>query len=219
MEKMNIMIVDDHKIFRDGLKLLFSHFSFIDQIFEAANGREFLDKVEGFNPDIIMMDINMPLMGGIEATVEALDLNPDLKIIVLTTFHNEDFIEQMILAGVEGYMLKRSTPDEFESALLKVHGGGNYFSDEIIQVVLKNLSRQRSESDRNQISSAFTDREKEVLELTCKGFSNDQIAELIYISPKTVEKYKSSLFQKTNTFNTVNLIIYAFKNKLVDFPA
>ncbi len=218
MEKINIMIVDDHKIFRDGLKLLFSHFSFIDKIFEAANGREFLDSVGEFNPDIILMDINMPLMGGVEATVEALDLNPDLKIIVLTTFHNEDFIEQMMLAGVEGYMLKRSSPDEFESALIKVHGGGNFFSDEIIQVVLKNLSRQRSESERKQTGSSFTDREKEVLELTCKGYNNEQIAELIHISPKTVEKYKSSLFQKTNTFNTVNLIIYSFKNKLVDIP-
>lgn len=218
MEKINIMIVDDHKIFRDGLKLLFSHFSFIDKVFEAADGREFLDQVGEYNPDIILMDINMPLMGGIEATIEALDQNPNLKIIVLTTFHNEDYIEQMMLAGVEGYMLKRSTPDEFESALVKVHGGGNYFSDEIIQVVLKNLSRQRSESERKHITSSFTDREKEVLELTCKGYNNDQIAELIHISPKTVEKYKSSLFQKTNTFNTVNLIIYSFKNKLVDIP-
>lgn len=218
MNKINIMIVDDHKIFRDGLKLLFSHFPFIDKIFEAANGREFLDHVGELNPDIIMMDINMPLMGGIDATVEALDLNPDLKIIVLTTFHNEDYIEQMMLAGVEGYMLKRSTPDEFESALKKVNSGGNFFSDEIIQVVLKNLSRQKSDSVRKQINSNFTNREKEVLELTCKGYNNEQIAELIHISPKTVEKYKSSLFQKTNTYNTVNLIIYSFKNKLVDMP-
>jgi len=218
MDKISIMIVDDHKIFRDGLKLLFSHFSFIDKVYEASNGREFLDHVGELNPDIILMDINMPLMGGIEATVEALDLNPELKIIVLTTFHNEDYIEQMMLAGVEGYMLKRSTPEEFESALMKVHCGGNYFSDEIIQVVLKNLSMKKSESERKQTSSSFTDREKEVLELTCKGYNNEQIAELIHISPKTVEKYKSSLFQKTNTYNTVNLIIYAFKYKLVDIP-
>lgn len=218
MEKINIMIVDDHKIFRDGLKLLFSHFAFIDKIFEAENGREFLDHVGEINPDIVLMDINMPLMGGIEATVKALDLNPDLKIIVLTTFHNEDYIEQMMLAGIEGYMLKRSTPDEFESALKKVHSGGNFFSDEIIQVVLKNLSKKKSEKERTQIDSSFTDREKEVLELTCKGFNNEQIAELIHVSPKTVEKYKSSLFHKTNTYNTVNLIIYSFKNKLVDLP-
>ena len=142
----------------------------------------------------------------------------NLKIIVLTTFHDDDFVEQMMLAGVEGYMLKRSTPEEFETALLKVHAGGNYFSDEIIQVVVKNLSRKRSEIEGQPIVSGFTDREQQVLELTCKGYNNDQIAELIHISPKTVEKYKSSLFQKTNTFNSVNLIIYAFKNKLVTAP-
>ena len=219
MDKINIMIVDDHKIFRDGLKLLFSHFSFIDKVFEASNGREFLDTVGGLNPDIVMMDINMPKMGGIEATIEARDLNPSLKIIVLTTFHNDDFVEQMMLAGVEGYMLKRSTPEDFETALLKVYGGGNYFSDEIIQVVIKNLGRKPGESEPKPITPLFTDREIEVLELTCKGYNNEQIGELIYISPKTVEKYKSSLFQKTNTFNTVNLIIYAFKNKLVEMPA
>lgn len=213
------MIVDDHKIFRDGLKLLFSHFSFIDKVFEASNGREFLDTVGGLNPDIVMMDINMPKMGGIEATIEARDLNPSLKIIVLTTFHNDDFVEQMMLAGVEGYMLKRSTPEDFETALLKVYGGGNYFSDEIIQVVIKNLGRKPGESGPKPITPLLTVREIEVLELTCKGYNNEQIGELICISPKTVEKYKSSLFQKTNTFNTVNLIIYAFKNKLVEMPA
>ena len=218
MDKINIMVVDDHKIFRDGLKLLFSHFSFIDKVYEASNGREFLDQVEELNPDIVLMDINMPLMGGIQATVDALSLYPELKIIVLTTFHNEDYIEKMMHVGVEGYMLKRSTPEEFESALLKVHNGGNFFSDEIMKVVLKNLSTKKKESERQQTSSSFTDREKEVLELTCKGYNNEQIAELIHISPKTVEKYKSSLFQKTNTYNTVNLIIYSFKNKLVDIP-
>jgi DNA-binding NarL/FixJ family response regulator len=215
---MKLMIVDDHKIFRDGLKLLLSHFPFVDIIWEAADGREFLEKLETVKPDIVMMDINMPVMGGIEATIEALDRYPDLRIIVLTTFHDEDYVEQMMLAGVEGYMLKRSTPEEFEKALLKVHNGGNYFSDEIIQVVMTNLSRIRTEKDRKSGLPLLTAREKEVLELICEGYNNDQIAELMHLSPKTVEKYKSSLFQKTDNNNTVNLIIYAFRHKLVNPP-
>jgi DNA-binding NarL/FixJ family response regulator len=215
---MKLMIVDDHKIFRDGLKLLLSHFPFVDIIWEAADGREFLEKLETVKPDIVMMDINMPVMGGIEATIEALDRYPDLRIIVLTTFHDEDYVEQMMLAGVEGYMLKRSTPEEFEKALLKVHGGGNYFSDEIIQVVMTNLSRIRTEKDRKSGLPLLTAREQEVLELICQGYNNDQIAELLHLSPKTVEKYKSSLFQKTDNNNTVNLIIYAFRHKLVNPP-
>ena len=210
------MIVDDHKIFRDGLKLLLKQFPFVGEIEEASDGKEFLDGLESGFPGIVLMDINMPVVGGIEATKEALKRYPELKIIVLTTFHDEDYVEQMMMAGVEGYMLKRSTPEEFEEALLKVKSGGNYFSDEIIRTVSRNLQRLRNEAGRMSSLPEFTQREREVLELICQGYNNDQIADKIHISPKTVEKHKSNLFQKTHSGNTVNLIIYAFKNELVD---
>lgn len=215
-ESIRLMIVDDHKIFRDGLKLLLGQFPFIGEIEEASDGKEFLDRLESGFPDIVLMDINMPIIGGIEATKEALKRYPDLKIIVLTTFHDEDYVEQMMMAGVEGYMLKRSTPEEFEEALLKVKSGGNYFSDEIIRTVSRNLQRLRNEAGRLSSLPEFTPREQEVLELICQGYNNDQIADKIHISSKTVEKHKSNLFQKTHSGNTVNLIIYAFKNELVD---
>jgi DNA-binding NarL/FixJ family response regulator len=215
-DKMNLMIVDDHKIFRDGLKLLLSHFHFVGDIYEASNGREFLDMLEEVTPSIVLMDINMPVMGGIEATREALEKYPDLKIIVLTTFHDEDYVQQMMLFGVEGYMLKRSTPDEFEAALSRVNSGGNYFSDEIVKTVAKNLQRIRDEAERKSNLPSFTRREREVLDLICQGYNNEQIADLIHVSSKTVEKHKSNLFQKTETNNTVNLIIYAFKNGLAN---
>ncbi|MGC9343392.1 MAG: response regulator [Bacteroidales bacterium] len=215
-EKISLLIVDDHKIFRDGLKLLLSHFSFVGEVHEASNGEEFLDILEEITPSIVLMDINMPVMGGIEATREALEKYPNLKIIVLTTFHDEDYVEQMMLLGVEGYMLKRSTPKEFETALQKVNSGGNYFSDEIVKTVAKNIRRIRSEAERKSQLPNFTSREREILELICQGYNNDQIAELIHISPKTVEKHKSNLFQKTDTNNTVNLIIYAFRNEIVE---
>ena len=215
---IKLMIVDDHKIFRDGLKLLLSHFEFVSDVFEAANGKEFLERLDEIHPDIVFMDINMPIMGGLESTIEAIARYPDLKIIVLTTFHDEDYVEQMMLAGVEGYMLKRSTTEEFETALLRVHEGGNYFSDEIVQVVMKNLNKSREELLRKSNLPAFTEREEQVLKLLCEGHNNEHIAEKLFVSPKTVEKHKSSLFDKTNTSNTVNLIIYAFKHKLVEVP-
>jgi DNA-binding NarL/FixJ family response regulator len=215
-EAIKLLIVDDHKIFRDGLKLLLGQFPFIGEIEEASDGKEFLGHLESGVPDLVLMDINMPVMGGIEATKEALKRYPELKIIVLTTFHDEDYVEQMMMAGVEGYMLKRSTPEEFEEALLKVKSGGNYFSNEIIRTVSRNLQRLRNEAGRMSSLPEFTQREREVLELICQGFNNDQIADKIHISSKTVEKHKSNLFQKTNSGNTVNLIIYAFKNELVD---
>ncbi|MBE0652957.1 MAG: response regulator transcription factor [Bacteroidales bacterium] len=214
-KKISLMIVDDHKIFRDGLKLLLSHFPFVGDVYEASNGVEFLDLMKSVYPDIVLMDINMPVMGGIEATRLALEKYSELKIIVLTTFHNEDYVEQMMLAGVEGYMLKRSSPEEFETALTRVYEGGNYFSDEIVRTVALNLNKIREESSRKASLSEFTEREQEVLELICKGLNNEQIGELIHISPKTIEKHKTNLFQKTDTNNTVNLIIHAFRNGLV----
>lgn len=215
MENTNIIIVDDHKIFRDGLILLLSNFDFVSVVGEAANGEEFLELIDNVKPDIVLMDINMPKMNGIEATKLALQKYPELKVIALTSFADDEYIEQMISAGVEGYMLKRSNIEDFEKAIKKVADGGSYFSAEIIKVISRNLYKEKERKSGEQLLDKFTPREKEILNLICKGLNNEQIAELIHLSPKTVEKHKSNLFQKTETFNTVNLVIYAFKNQLI----
>ncbi len=215
MENTNIIIVDDHKIFRDGLIMLLNNFDFVTVTGEAANGEEFLELIEDVEPDIVLMDINMPKMNGIEATKQALKKYPELKVIALTSFADDEYIEQMISAGVEGYMLKRSDIEDFEKAIKKVADGGSYFSAEIIKVISRNLYKDKERKSGEQLLDKFTSREKEILNLICKGLNNEQIAELIHLSPKTVEKHKSNLFQKTDTFNTVNLVIYAFKNQLI----
>lgn len=215
MENTNIIIVDDHKIFRDGLIMLLNNFDFVTVAGEAANGEEFLELIENVEPDIVLMDINMPKMNGIEATKQALKKYPELKVIALTSFADDEYIEQMISAGVEGYMLKRSDIEDFEKAIKKVAAGGSYFSSEIIKVISRNLYKAKEQKSGEQLLNQFTSREKEILNLICKGLNNEQIAELIHLSPKTVEKHKSNLFQKTETFNTVNLVIYAFKNQLI----
>ncbi|WP_297097160.1 response regulator transcription factor [uncultured Draconibacterium sp.] len=215
MENTNIIIVDDHKIFRDGLIMLLNNFDFVTVAGEAANGEAFLELIEDVQPDIVLMDINMPKMNGIGATKQALKKYPELKVIALTSFADDEYIEQMISAGVEGYMLKRSDIEDFEKAIKKVADGGSYFSSEIIKVISRNLYKDKERKSGEQILDKFTSREKEILNLICKGLNNEQIAELIHLSPKTVEKHKSNLFQKTETFNTVNLVIYAFKNQLI----
>ena len=215
MQKTKITIVDDHKIFRDGLIMLLSNFDFVTVIGQAANGAEFLELIENETPDIVLMDINMPKMNGIEATKQAMKKYPEIKIIALTSFADDEYIEQMISAGVEGYMLKRSDIEDFEKAIMKVAAGGSYFSSEIIKVISRNLYKDKERKSGEQLLSQFTAREKEILNLICKGLNNEQIAELIHLSPKTIEKHKSNLFQKTETFNTVNLVIYAFKNQLI----
>ena len=217
MNTINILIVDDHKIFRNGLKTLLLSFPYVKIIGEASNGKEFTEILYNSNKkiDIVFMDINMPLINGVEATRSALKIDNKLKIIALTAFIDEDYLEQMLLAGVEGYMLKSSEIEDFENAILKINSGGNYFSSEIINLLSDKLNTIRKKIKTKEIPN-FTDREKMVLNLICEGLSNKQIAESMYISEKTVEKHKSNLFQKTETNNTVNLVIYAFKNQLIE---
>lgn len=215
METIKVILVDDHKIFRDGFRLLLQSFSYVEVIGEASNGSELLSMLNSHSPDIIFMDINMPHVDGVEASQQALERFPDLKIIALTTFLDDDYLEQMLMAGVEGYMLKSAEIEEFEKAILKVNAGGNYFSDEIVSLLSDKLNTLRKRKKQQSDLPKFTDRESEVLALICKGFGNKQIAEKTFLSPKTIEKHKSSLFQKTGTYNTVNLVIYAFKHRLI----
>ena len=214
-DKIRIIIVDDHKIFRDGLMLMLDNFDFVSVVGQAENGVDFLSLIAEKQADIVLMDINMPKLNGIEASKIALKQYPNLKIIALTSFADDEYIEQMISAGVEGYMLKRADIDDFEKAIKRVSEGGSYFSDEIIKVMTRSLYRTRENEKAVDEKPEFTKREMEVLQLICEGLNNEQIAEKIFLSPKTIEKHKSSLFQKTGTFNTVNLVIYAFKNKLM----
>jgi len=217
MEKIKIVLVDDHKIFRDGFRLLLQSFPYVEIIGEASNGQEFLDLLKSKVPEIVFMDINMPHVDGVEASRRAIEQFPDIKIIALTTFLDEDYLEKMLMAGVEAYMLKNSELDEFEKAIMKVHNGGNYFSDEIVGLLSDKLNRFRKRKKEQAVLPVFTEREKEIIDLICMGYGNKEIAEKTFLSPKTVEKHKSNLFQKTNTFNTVNLVIYAFKNQIVNF--
>lgn len=217
MDTIKVILVDDHKIFRDGFRLLLKSFPFVEVINEASNGLELLKVLETDIPDLIFMDINMPLLDGVEASKKSLETYPDLKIIALTTFLDDDYLEQMLMAGVEGYMLKSADIEEFEKAILKVYSGGNYFSDEIVSLLSDKLNILRKRKLKQEELPELTEREKEILELICKGLGNKQIAEQTFLSPKTIEKHKSSLFQKTGTYNTVNLVIYTFKHQLVKF--
>lgn len=214
MQKYKIIIVDDHEIFRMGLKLLFSMMPDVEVVAEAESGKTFLDIITKKTADIVFMDINMPELSGIETTEKVLKKFPDLKIIALTSFGESDNFDKMIYAGVEGFMLKNSGFNDFKVAIQKVMKGGNYFSEELlVNFTRENISRKiKSKSE----IPAFSQREIEVLELICNGFSNQVIGEKLNISGRTVERHKTTLITKTNSGNTVNLILFAIKHKLVD---
>ncbi len=216
MEKHKIVIVDDHKIFRTGLKLLLNKIKNVSVIAEASNGQEFLDIMEKNEANIVFMDINMPVLDGIDATEQVLKKYPGLKIIALTTFGDSEYFNKMIYAGVEGFMLKNSELDDFKKAINKIVNGGNYFSEEILMNYTKNIITQQIEKKDKNNMPELSKREVEVLQLICKGYSNYKMGEHLNISYRTVERHKTNLLLKTETQNTVNLVIYAFKNKLAE---
>ena len=213
-----IIIVDDHLMFREGIKLLIETEGMGKVIAEAENGQEFLHLLENNHPDLVLMDIEMPVMGGLEATIKAIAKNPDLKILVLTMLGNKDNYTSMINAGVMGFVLKTSGKQELEKAIKTVIGGESYFSNELLRSIIVNFGKQQSAHvSTSGLGSEFTDRELEILQYLCKGLTATEIAEKLFRSIKTVEAYRSKLLQKTNTRNTINLVLFAIKNKLVDF--
>ena len=214
-----IIIVDDHSLFREGLKLLIENEGFGQVIAEAENGLVFLKQLAANRPDLVIMDIEMPVMGGLEATKQALMLYPDLKILVVTMLTEKESYFDLLNAGAMGFVLKTAGKTEFEKAINALRNGESYFSNDLLRQIISNKALRKTEdleqNERNKIK--LTARESEILELFCKGKTVTEIAEKLFLSPKTIEAHRSTLLRKTDAKNTINLILYAIKNKLVNF--
>ncbi|MCW3806609.1 response regulator transcription factor [Plebeiibacterium marinum] len=208
MTGLNIFIVDDHTLFREGLKFLLSNSSFVLSISEAKNGKDFINNIHSSPPDVVLMDIEMPVKNGIEATKEALKIFPSLKIIALSMYGEENFYRDMIDAGAKGFLLKNSRFDEVEQAIMDVYEGKNYFSPEILNQIIKNLNRNNNLAKKNAVLSK---REQEVLFHICKGLSNQEIADTLCISKRTVDKHRENILLKSQSKNTAELVVYAIK--------
>lgn len=212
-DKLNIIIVDDHEFFRNGLKMVINRLKYAKVIGEATNGSEFLALLAKKEPDIVLIDIQMPVMNGIEATRKALELYPDLRIVALTMFDDEEYVQSMIDAGAKGFLLKNITKEVLDQALQAIQSGNNYYSPELWEFFTKKVVREpRQEEEDVQL----TRREKEILALICDGLSNKEIADRLSISERTVIGHKSNLLSKTNTKSSVGLLSYAIKNRLVE---
>lgn len=215
MSVIKVFLVDDHKIFREGLKLLFSTIKGIEVIGEASNGKTFLEMLKNNQPDIVFMDINMREMDGIEATQQALDKYPDLKIIALTSFEDEEYFNRMTDLGVRGYLLKNSMKEDFEKAIHKVNEGLNYYSDELIVKLSNKMTQLQKNKKKEKEDIIFTDEERELLNYICKGFTNKQIGDIMHLSSRTIEAHRARLLDKTKTKNSVALAVFAISNNLV----
>lgn len=213
-----IIIVDDHSLFREGIKLLIENEGYGRVIAEAENGQVFLDLLNTHTPDLVIMDIEMPIMGGLEATKNALKICPDLKILVLTMLSGKTNYFDMINAGAMGFVLKTSGKQEFEKAINTIMRGETYFSNELLRKIIVNINTQSETAIDNSYPNAenLTAREKEILHYFCQGLTVTEMATKLFLSTKTIEAHRSALLKKTNSKNTINLVLFAVKNKLVE---
>jgi DNA-binding NarL/FixJ family response regulator len=212
MEQIRIIIIDDHQLFRNGLKILLNAFPEFEVTGEASNGEEFLRILKNTKADIALMDINMPEMDGIEATRKGLKICPEINIIALSMYGEEEYYYKMVDAGVKGFLLKDSDISEVKDAILTVRKGGNYFSQELLYHVIQKIKHREHESKTANLSK----RETEILFKICEGLSNQEIADTLFISKRTVDKHRANLLGKTNSKNTASLILFAIRNKLIE---
>ena len=212
MNNISVFLVDDHQLFREGMKLLLSNIPFIGEIREASGGNEFLDSPHAGDTDIVFMDIEMPVISGIETTRLAVERFPGIRIIVLTMYEEEEYYTKMISAGVKGFILKNSSIQEVEDAIVNVMDGKNYFSQEIVAGLVSNLTRKKKSEKQGELS----EREREVLVYICKGYSNKQIADTLFLSKRTVDKHRENILLKTGTKNTAGLVMYAIQSGIIE---
>jgi DNA-binding NarL/FixJ family response regulator len=208
---IRVIVVDDHEIFRNGLKMVIGKIPAARIVGEAANGRDFLELIKSTPADIVLMDVEMPFVNGIDATKMVLEDFPDLKIIALTMFNEDQYIQSMLDVGAKGFLIKNIKKDALENALEAVNNGGNYYSEELFRF----FTKQMVQNDTPQATIKLTKREKEILQLLAEGLNNKEISDILFISERTVVGHKSNLFAKTGCKSTVSLLSYAIRNKIV----
>ncbi len=215
MKKIHLLIVDDHQMLIDGIKALLTDQSQFHIAAEATRGSEALSLLEKHPVDIVVTDINMPEMSGVELVKEIKAKNAGIKILALSMFGEKQTIKDMIDAGVSGYILKNTGKKELVDALSKIAAGGIFFSDEVTTEMMRAMTEPLvAEPLITQVN--LTQREREILKLITKEYSNVRIADELFISERTVETHRKNIFRKTNTKSIVGLIKYAYENKLID---
>ena len=211
-----IILVDDHSLFRNGLRGLLAAHEGYEVVGEAASGEEFLAMLPTRAADVVFMDIAMPGMAGDEATEQALALLPDLKIITLSMFGEEVYYTRMMTAGAKGFLLKDSDFNEVIEAIEAVSAGGSYICRELLVQLTGRLHTPQRTLPRLDGGEELSSREQEILVMVCRGLSNQEIADELFISKRTVDKHRANILEKTGCKNTANLVVYAIKRELVE---
>jgi DNA-binding NarL/FixJ family response regulator len=209
--KIKVWIADDHKLFRQGLIALLSSQADIDFCGEAENGSELLFLLGESQPDLILMDLEMPEVDGLTATREVKRQFPDIKVLGLSMHKDEEYVLQMMESGANGYLLKEAEPDEVLLAIRSAHNNGFYFNDRTSTALLGRLVNEKKVKSNFSPVDELTDRELQVLQLICEQLTNQEIADRLFLSPRTIEDYRARLLQKTDARNTAGLVIFAIR--------
>lgn len=215
MKAIRVAITDDHEIFRTGIVSSLTSQKEINFVAEASNGNEMLLKIDKSKPDVILMDIKMPVMNGVEATQIIKDKYPDIKILALSMYDDDNHVFKMIEAGANGYLLKTSSPKELKEAISTVNETEFYFNHLVSSSMLKKLIKQKK-YDTIPEELKLTEREKVILQLICEQKTNLQIGDELSLSVRTVEGYRKNLLDKTHTKNTAGLVLFAVKYGIVN---
>jgi DNA-binding NarL/FixJ family response regulator len=206
-KKYRVIIADDHSLFRQGLKLILMELNDIEVIADVPNGRELVEIAGILNPDLVIMDINMPFLNGIEASKILARDHPEIKILVVSMYGDEQYYNSVIENGVKGFILKDADNSELKTAVRDILNGKTYFSQELLLRLIR--------SKQTPANINLTSREHEILELICQGLGTAEISAKLFLSDRTIENHKANLFAKTGCKNSLSLVIFAIKNNLV----
>ena len=215
MKKIRVLIVDDHTLVRDGIRALLTLVADIEVVGEAANGKEALEKVRELTPDVVLMDLAMPIMGGLEATRRIRREFPGTKVLALTQYDDSEYVVPVIEAGASGFVTKMAAFSELASAIQAIYRGDSFLSPSAAAALVDEYQQKATVEGEKDPYQLLTDREREVLKLVVEGHTTREIANMLVVSPKTVEWYKASFMNKLNIHNKTDLIKFAIRKAVI----
>jgi len=218
-QQINIALADDEQLFREGIRFLLEREPNFNVIFDAQNGQELVDFLAKTTqkPDIILMDLKMPILNGVEATKEIQKNYPEIKIITLSSYDNKSFITNMISVGASSYLLKNTSPKTVIFTINEVFEKGYYYNEHVRKIINNNIDSSSGKKIKSHLDKKYlTERETEVLELICKEYTTQEIAEQLFLSPRTVEGHRKNLLEKTESKNMAGLVIYGIQKEVIE---
>lgn len=215
MQKIRVLVVDDHTIVRDGICALLALAGDVEVVGEATNGSEALKKVEELSPDVVLMDISMPVMGGLEATRRICKEFSKTKVLVLTQYDDKEYFFPVIESGASGFISKAAASSELTAGIRSVFRGDSYLSPSVTKLLVENYQNTASQRSTQDPYNRLTEREREVFKLLAEGHSTQEIAEILVITPKTVDGHKTNLMAKLGIHNRIDLVKYALRKGVI----